>query len=660
MRKTLVISFFLFLTVFVSGQIRNPVRWETHINRISTDTLELVFRASIESPWHMYGVNIPEGGPIATSVVFDSTGAFYSTGATSQMPEPEIIDDKIFNMQLELHSGDVVFSQKIVRYTDESFEVTGTVEYMTCSDMECVLGGYDFSFNLDGEGNLVSDEALAGDVSQPAARSVFNTLLLSLLAGLGGLLTPCVYPMIPLTVAYFMRGNQNRKKAVAGALTFGLSIILIYTLIGVLVAVFKNPNAVNNVTTHWAVNMIFFLIFIALSLSFFGMYEITLPSGLANRVDRQADRGGYAGAFFMALAMVILSFSCTGPIVASLLIKASSGEVIEPVIGMAGFSLVFALPFTLFAIFPSWLEKLPKSGSWLNSVKVFFAFIMLAFAFYFISKIDQVYHLNLLSRELFLSIWIVIFGTMGLYYLGIIRFAHDSPLPFLGVPRFMFSLASLAFAVYLVTGFSDNSLKALDTILPPVSTGNTAVITTGPPDNPAGGSVISAECANPLYADFLSLPHGLTGYFDYEQALACAAGQGKPVLVDFVGHTCSNCKKMYAEVWSDPRVLEKLKNDFIVVALYTDDKTKLPESEWVTSAVDGKVKNTIGKVNQDIQISRFDSNALPLYAIVDAEGKSLTNSFYTYNPEVQAFLDWLDEGSENAPVRQINPMIFYQ
>jgi thiol:disulfide interchange protein DsbD len=468
--------------------------------------------------------------------------------------------------------------------------------------------------------------------------TLLGIFLLAMLAGLGGLLTPCVYPMIPMTVSYFLRGNKTRGRAISEALVFGLSIVFLYTLIGVLVAVFKNPNAVNNFTTHWITNLLFFIIFMVLSASFFGMFEIILPSSLANKVDQQADKGGYLGAFFMALAMAILSFSCTGPIVASLLIKASQGQVLEPVIGMAGFSLVFALPFTLFAIFPSWLKGLPKSGGWLNAVKVFFAFIMLAFSLYFLGKIDQSYHLGLLGRDLFLSIWIVIFTLLGLYFLGKIRFAHDDEMTSLSFPRLLLSLVSISFALYLFTGLLGAELKGFSTILPPQARTSAAVSAESNQNSAA------ALCNTPKYADFLELPHDLNGYFDYEEALACAREQNKPVLVDFLGHTCSNCKKMYSEVWSDPRVLDLLTRHFIIAALYTDDKTRLPEREWITSAADGKVKNTIGKKNQDLQVNRFNSNALPLYAIVDGNGNNLASSYYTYDPDVEKFLTWLKQG----------------
>lgn len=677
----LAIIFFLQAS---SAQIIKPVKWAFSTRQVDKEQVDLIFKATINSPWHMYGLNIAEGGPIPTSISFKAEKGFVLVGKPTQSPTPEVVDDKIFNMKLELHSGQVTFTQRIKKIQTDSIIITGTLDYMTCSDMQCVMGDNDFVFRLKGlEAALVKEksaeqsqaiaaasdtvlaqtdaiaqkDSVAGQTNAVAGngqpegtatadkKSLWGVFFLALLAGLGGLLTPCVYPMIPMTVSFFLRGNKSRSRAISEALVFGFSIVFLYTLIGVLVAVFKNPNAVNNFTTHWLTNVIFFSIFIILSASFFGMFEIMLPSGLANKVDKQADKGGYLGAFFMAVAMAILSFSCTGPIIASLLIKASQGEVLEPIIGMAGFSLVFALPFTLFAIFPSWLQGLPKSGSWLNAVKVFFAFIMLAFSFYFLGKIDQSYHLNILSRELFLSIWTVIFTLLGLYLLGKLKFVHDSDIPYIGVPRFIFSAASFSFALYLFTGLFGAELKGLSTILPPPTVLSASVQTQGPVTESPQGTVPAHNLCNvPKYADFLSLPHNLSGYFDYEEALACAQEQNKSVLIDFVGHTCSNCKKMYAEVWSDPKVLQMLNEKFVIVALYTDDKTKLAENEWITSTVDGKLKNTMGKKNQDFQITRFNSNALPLYAIVDGNGKDMTSSYYTYDPSVDKFISWLEQG----------------
>ena len=370
--------------------------------------------------------------------------------------------------------------------------------------------------------------------------------------------------MIPLTVAFFLRGNKPKGRKIAEALVFGFSIVLIYTLIGILVAVFKNPNAVNTFITHWITNLVFALIFIALAASFFGLFELVLPGSLSEKVDRQADKGGFRGRFFMALAMAILSFSCTGPIIASLLITAAQGEVLEPVIGMLGFSIAFALPFTLFAIFPSWLQSLPKSGGWLNAVKVFFAFIMLAFSLYFLSKVDQAYHLNILTREVFLIIWIVLFFLLGLYLLGKIRFAHDSEVPSIGVVRLLFVITVFSFALYLFAGLLGNDLKGISSLLPPKK--ERAALLEIRRDRLHFSKILLVWCKlHPIYAVFLPILIFWRFRTDYrvilkfEEALACAREKNMPLLIDFVGHTCSNCKKMYEQVWSDPKVLEILK-----------------------------------------------------------------------------------------------------
>jgi thiol:disulfide interchange protein DsbD len=677
MKRILLFIVAAFSLNLAYSQVIKPVKWTFSVKNSGTSTVDLVFKATIKAPWHMYGINIPDNGPIPFSVNFEKPKGFSVSGKPTQFPKPEIVDDKVFNMKLELHNKEVTFTQRIKKTQADSIIIKGTLEYMTCSDMQCIPGDQDFTFRLAGlavaaAGQTVaasSDSAQTAEtkpkkfittdtaVSQPQGtatastssvksggttrstgnKSLWAVMLVAMLAGLGGLLTPCVYPMIPMTVSYFLRGTRSRTSAILQALVFGLSIVFIYTLIGVLVAIFKNPNAVNNVTTHWATNSIFFLIFIALSASFFGMFEIILPSGLANKVDQQADRGGYTGAFFMALAMAILSFSCTGPIVAGLLIKASQGQVLEPVIGMAGFSLIFALPFTLFAIFPSWLKRLPKSGAWLNSIKIFFAFIMLAFAIYFLGKIDQSYHLNILTRPVYLSLWIVIFALMGLYFLGKIRFEHDNESSGLKFPGLVLSIASFSFALVLFTGLFGADLKGLSTLLPPPV--KTTLVTSSLPDKTSG-----SLCGIPKYSEILDFPNGLQGYFDYDEAIACARKQNKPVLIDFGGNTCSNCKKMYGEVWSDPRVMELLSTRFILADLLTDERTMLAESEWYTNPTNGKLIKTLGKKNQDLQIRQFSSNALPLYIIINADGKELTAGRYTYDPDIEKFIRWLEEG----------------
>ncbi len=680
--KKISALFFLaaFFFINANSQIINPVKWSVSVEHAEDAHVYLVFQASIDKPWHMYGTNIAEGGPIPLSITIEDNKSLKITGPLQQVTQPEVTDDPVFNMKVELHTARAVFRQKLQRLqTGGDITVKGTISYMTCNDAQCILNDHDFevvvkalvksTMATDTKDEMaVQNEQKNGMLKVASADSVvgvdslktittytrqstqksglIKAFLMALLAGLGALLTPCVYPMIPMTISYFLRGKKSKGKAVAEALVFGISIVLIYTLIGVIVALLKNPNAVSTFISHWIPNLLFALIFIALAASFFGMYELIIPGNFVGKIDQQADKGGFIGAFFMALAMVILSFSCTGPIVASLLIAAAQGAVLQPVVGMLGFSVAFALPFTLFAIFPSWLQQLPKSGGWLNTVKVFFAFIMLAFSLYFLSKIDQSYHLNILSRELFLIIWIVLFVLLGVYLLGKIKFAYDSELVHISMLRLIIVTAVFSFALYLFTGFLGNDLKTISAIIPPATErhykSETGRFTDIPEDD-----FQQALCNEPKYGNLFELPHGLHGYFDFDEAMSCAREKNKPVLIDFIGHSCSNCKKMYHQVWSDPAVLEKLKNNFIIVALYTDDKTKLPENEWITSLNDGKVKNTIGKKNLDFQITRFNSNALPLYAILDAEGNNLTTAYYTYNPDINRFINWLDEGLNN-------------
>ena len=676
----------LILVFFVTGNsyadVVKPVKWENSINEIDKETYEIVFKAKIDAGWHLYGLNIAEGGPIATSFNFTEKNNIKLVGEVESSIQPEVKFDNTFEMNLELFDGSVIFKQKIKKTYDNA-SISGFIEFMACDDSRCLPPSeIEFDFNLGKNstekvaelpkqenqaplfgtktvdlGASVSENepietiaAIKADLPKENKKnqkenSLLMTFLIAILGGLGALLTPCVYPMIPLTVSFFMRGKKSKGKSISEALVFGISIILIYTTLGVLVAIFKNPNAINSVSTHWIPNLIFFIIFIALAVSFFGVFEIMLPNSLANKVDQKADKGGFIGAFFMALGMTILSFSCTGPIVASLLIKASQGEVLEPIIGMFGFSLAFALPFTLLAIFPGIVSKMPKSGGWLNAVKVFFAFILLAFALMFLSNIG----LKFVTRDLVLSLDIVIFSLLGFYMLGKLKFSHDSDLPYVSVPRLVFAIASFAIAVYLVPGLFGSPLKAVSPFLPPQETSEFRFVGSTPTFSLNNSESVSTICHDaPKYSDKLHLPHGLLGYFDYEEGMACAKEQNKPVLLDFVGHSCKNCKKIYSNVWSDPKVLEKLKSEFIIIALYTDDRTKLPEEEWVTSLVDGKIKKTMGKRNIDFEITKFKSNALPLYAILNTSGEVIsTNEYFTYNLNIEEFIAFLDSGLNN-------------
>lgn len=464
--------------------------------------------------------------------------------------------------------------------------------------------------------------------------------VLSFLSGLVALLTPCVFPMIPMTISFFMKEGQSKAKGIRNGLLYALSIIGIYTLIGTVLSVTVGPAAANFLSTHWLPNLLFFLIFWVFAASFFGAFEIVLPSWLVNKVDRKADQGGLMGIFFMAFTIVLVSFSCTGPIVGSILVAAFGGEVIMPMIGMFGFSLAFALPFGLFAIFPNWLTGLPQSGGWLNSVKVVLGFLELALGLKFLSVADQTYHWGILDREVYIALWIVIFTLMGIYLLGKIKFSHDSDMPYLKVPRLLFAILTFSFVAYITPGMFGAPLNMLAGYLPPMSTHDFNL-----PGMIKGEEHDGAElCDPPLYTERLHLPHGLKGYFDYEQGMECARQQGKPVFIDFTGHGCVNCREMEARVWSDPRVLELLKREYVVISLYVDDKTlNLPKSEWYYSKVTGREVTTLAKKNADIQMCYFKGNAQPLYALLDNKGDLLTPK-RSYNLDKQAFVRFLEDG----------------
>jgi thiol:disulfide interchange protein DsbD len=471
----------------------------------------------------------------------------------------------------------------------------------------------------------------------PRQQSWTGFFILSFLAGLAALLTPCVFPMIPMTVSYFTGRGQTRWQAII----YGLSIIVIYTIIGAALAPLMGPETANHLSTEWLPNIIFFTVFIVFGLSFLGLFEITLPGTFINKVDQQAERGGLLGVFFMAFTLVLVSFSCTGPLVGSILVSSAGGAFLKPILGMLGFSLAFAIPFTLFAFFPGWLSSLPKSGGWLNAVKVVLGFIELALAFKFLSIADQAFHWGILDREINIAIWIVITMLIGLYLMRAFRLPGDSPreatAETVGVPRLVLAMAAFTFVIYLVPGMWGAPLKALAGYLPPLYTHDFDLVSARD-DSPA-----NEICDEPKYADFLHLPHGLKGYFDYDQAVACARQQHKPVFIDFTGHGCTNCRELEAVVWSDPEVLQRLREDYVIVALYVDDKTELPESEWYTSTYDNKLKKTLGKQNADLQITNLDNNAQPFYILLGTDERVLVSPF-GYDKDVSRFVDFLDEG----------------
>ncbi|MBW6492270.1 MAG: thioredoxin family protein [Lentimicrobium sp.] len=667
------------------AQILKPVKWSFSSKQITTEETQLIFTADIDPTWHLYSQDIPPDGPVPTSFTFEKSPAYALVGKVN---EPKALEefDKNFDMVVKYFANQAVFTQTIKILTDKDFKIKGVLEFMCCDDSRCLPPDeVDFTFNVKGNPDLakalvvpldseLNDEVVSTDslstqevpddqvavVSEEAGtldsgglnehNSLWALFFFSFIAGLAAILTPCVFPMIPMTVTFFLK-EKDKVKAKFQALSYGVSIILIYTIIGTVVAITLGANFANFLSTHWLPNVLFFLIFMFFAASFLGMFEITLPSWLINKSDSQADRGGIIGSFFMAFTLVLVSFSCTGPIVGAILVASAGGQVLEPIIGMLGFSLAFALPFTLFAFFPRWLNSMPKSGGWLNSVKVVLGFIEIALGLKFLSIADQTYHWGILDREVYLAFWIITFTLMGLYLLGKLKFAHDSDLKFISVPRLGLAMITFTFVLYMIPGMFGAPLQALSGYLPPQSThdfdlnkivrDNVQVFGSGG----TGGSEgkITTLCDKPKHGELLHLPHGLEGYFDYEQGLACAAQQNKPVFIDFTGHGCVNCREMEARVWSDPRVLKKLREEFIIVALYVDDKTQLPESEWITSTYDGKVKKTIGRKYADFQISKFNVNAQPYYVLLDTGGNVLIPP-KAYDLNVENFLAFLDSG----------------
>lgn len=676
----------LLIPVIAFSQILDPVKWSFKVEQVKPEEATLLITAKADQGWHVYSQDIPKGGPIPTTFSFTKSKHYELVG---NVQEPKAIEenDPNFDMVLKFFADKVVFKQKIKVLSTKDFVVKGVVNFMCCDDKQC-LPPNDVEFELTVKGNpgavapatteiteaqsIANDDSIKDataaaarldsvakqdqhakfaetDADKAADESLLWFFLISFLAGLLAIVTPCVFPMIPMTVTFFMHDTTSKRKARMEAIVYGLSIIIIYMVLGVLVAVTLGANFSNFISTHWIPNVFFFVIFMVFAASFLGMFEITLPSWVVNKADKQADKGGFGGAFFMAFTLVLVSFSCTGPIVGAILVKAAGGHILMPIIGMLGFSLAFALPFGLFAFFPSLLAGLPKSGGWLNSVKVVLGFLELALGLKFLSIADQTYHWHILDREIYLAFWIVIFFLMGMYLLGKLKFNHDSDQPFISVPRIGLAIVVFAFVVYMIPGMWGAPLKALSGYLPPTTYQDfdiNAIVKSEVSAASLGGGAPSTLCDKPKYADFLKLPHGLEGYFDYQQALACAKKQNKPLFIDFTGHGCVNCREMEANVWSDPKVLKRLRENYIVTALYVDDKSELPENEWITSTYDKKVKKTIGKIFADFQITRFNVNSQPYYVLLDTSGNLLTKP-HAYDLDIDGFVKFLDTGIDN-------------
>ena len=625
------------------------VTWKVRQGDTADGLTEIIFEGSIKHGWHTYGVSHK-----ATPTVVEFTAI---DGCTTEGPVYELL-------QTSDYHGDNVFFDTIklgqkVRLTESAGKLEGTIKSSSCEEENCGLPeDWEFSLKLRAPATAAATEnaghsSTIGDPvteeSQKAGGSIWGLILEAILWGFAMLLTPCVFPMVPMTISFFMKGSSTPATGRFKAFMYGLFIVLLYTvpisaIIGI-TYIFGGATVTadifNWLATHWLPNIIFFIVFMVFAASFFGAFEITLPSSLVNKSDKNSDKGGLAGIFFMALTLVLVSFSCTGPIVGSVLIKSTQGEFWTPMVTMLAFSVAFALPFTIFAMFPSLLKKL-KSGSWLNSVKVVLGFIEVALGFKFLSVADQTYHWGLLDREIYLAIWIVVFTLLGLYLLGKIRFEADSEVKHIGVFRLALVIIDFTFVAYLIPGMFGAPLKALAGYLPPIESQDFVVW------NTRSGSMPSASPVSQVNENKygLEMPLGLSGYFNLDEGLAAAKAAGKPVFVDITGHGCVNCREMEQRVWSDPRVLEILRNDYILVALYTDDKTKLPESEWVT-AENGKVLKDMGRINSYVARNRFGVNAQPNYVLLSPDGAQLM-PIRGYNLDVDGFIEFLKSGLEKV------------
>ncbi|MCH7512813.1 MAG: thioredoxin family protein [Bacteroidetes bacterium] len=639
--------------------ILHPAQWKVSLSPEDYkpgDEIEVVFNIAIDDNWYLFSSDFdPEVGPMVTEFDFESDESYELLGGIEAI-NPKKKYDEIFEGEYTYFRKHGEFRQKI-KVLKVPLTVTGSYAYQVCTDIDgkCIPFDEDFITGSPGADKTVRSEtedrviaASLVDENMPENKSVLGFMIFAFITGFVALLTPCVFPMIPMTVTFFLKEDEAAKgQGVRKGVIFGISIILIFTILGLLVAFLFGAESLNQMATHWLPNVFIFIIFVFFALSFLGMYELSLPSSWVNKLDRKADKGGLGGVFFMAATLALVSFSCTFPIVGTVLVLSAQGQFIKPVLGMFAFSLAFAIPFTLFAIFPEWLKNIPKSGGWINSVKVVLGFLELALGLKFLSIADQAYHWNLLDREVYLALWIVIFTLMGFYLLGKIRLPNDSKTETVSVSRLFLSIGTFAFVIYLIPGLWGAPLKALAGYMPPMSTHDFNLVQLMDNQGKSGYGFAENDglCEEPKYAGFLEFPHGIQGYFDFDQAIACAREQNKPLFIDFTGHGCVNCREMEARVWSNPKVLRRLKNDFVMVALYVDDKTKLPESQWHTSSYDGKVKKTIGRQNADFQITRYQNNAQPFYIILDQNEQLLVTPI-AYNLNIEDFTAFLDAAKE--------------
>ena len=682
-KSILIASFFHLLAVTVWGQILHPAEWQHSFSKQQVaigEEVDLIFEATIDPKWYLYSSDFdPDLGPKVTEFSFNEDPSYELVGAIRPI-NPSKGYDEIFEGDYTYFKGTGEFRQT-VKILSNNPSISGSYDYQVCSDIDGKCIPFDEEFEFKGlaiisEGSTSEDEKFSPEpltpnfeetesavdddvqpIEEPAQTiresniwsqkgtyapySLLTFILGAFFAGFLALLTPCVYPMIPMTVTFFTNNSGDRKRGIFNAVFYGLCIIIIFTLLGTLVSLIGGADFANWIATHWLPNTIFFLMFVFFALWFLGLFEINIPSNLVTKVDQKSDSGGLAGIFFMALTLVLVSFSCTGPFVGSILIASSSGHVLMPMLGMLGFSLAFALTFSAFAIFPEWLKSLPSSGSWLNTVKIVLGFLELALSLKFLSMVDQVYHWGILDRDVFIALWVAILIALVAYLFGIVKLPSEAEKQSISIPRLLLGMGFLAFTVYLIPGMWGAPLKPLAGYLPPLTSQDYRTERYSVVENVSEDNI----CEAPLYSDFLHLPHGLNGYFDLDQAISCAIEKDKPIFIDFTGHGCVNCREMEAVVWSDPQVLKLLSEDYMVVALYVDEKKELPEEKWYTSEYDQKIKKTMGKQNADLQIRWYGNNAQPFYVLLDPKNpRQPLVAPVAYNKSIPDFIQFLEAG----------------
>ncbi len=667
--KKLATLFFILLAFVVQAQITQPVKWKWSVEKVSDSEVALIMNATIEKDWHMFSQHTPEGGSLPAVFEFkNQKGNYTLVGQTTESAYKKVYND-IFEVDEYIFENKANFKQIIKINNPDLKKVEVYMEYQVCKQA-CIQGDQTFVFDIPTLNIVASqptelattnqdttstfsvdlntatidattvDTTAGTDVDTEAPsedKSLIKIFLLAFLSGFAALLTPCVFPMIPMTVSFFTKQSKSRAQGIRNAIFYGISIILIYVVLGLVVTAIFGADALNALSTDVWFNLIFFAILIFFATSFLGAFEIMLPNSWANKVDQQADRGGFIGILFMALALAIVSFSCTGPIVGTLLVEAASKGGIAPLVGMFGFSLALALPFMLFAMFPGWLNTLPKSGGWLNSVKVSLGFLELALAFKFLSNADLVLQKEWITREVFLIIWIVIFAAWALYLFGKISLPHDSPITKISVGRLYLALAVSMFTLYLIPGLWGAPLKFISGFPPPASYSESPY---GVGYSKAGG-ILETKITLPEGAKYGA--HDLLTFTDYDKGLAYAKANNKQILLDFTGYACVNCRRMEEKVWADQEVLQLLKDKFVIISLYVDDKKELPEDQKYVSPTTGKEIKTIGNKWSDYQITRYEANAQPYYIVLDQNGND-QNKPVGYVPNVQEYKAWLQSG----------------